>query len=100
MVAAASRQATNAIGLSDLSPWCLNPLDRLTAGGSSRKQLTAIKYDDGLKEEQKTAKYKAWFKESGPTWFGFYERLLLGNSEGNSESFLAGNQVEPLASLL
>lgn len=62
-------------------------IDMLADGTEDvRKQLTGIKYDGSLSEEDKSLKYAVWCQESAPLWLGYFETAI----QDTSSEFAAG----------
>ena len=66
----------------------------------ARKGLMAIKYGGGT-DEEKDAKYQAYFEAVAPKWFGFYETMLGSHaSTAGSSPYVAGTVDASMADYL
>lgn len=71
----------------------------LAADGTEdiRKQLMKIKYSGGT-DDEKEAAYKSYFDGAAPTWFAFFENLLVQHADGFG--FVAGTTDVSIADYL
>ena len=66
----------------------------------ARKGLMAIKYGGGT-DEEKDAKYQAYFEAVAPKWFGFYETMLGSHANtAGSSPYVAGTVDASMADYL